>query len=303
MLASCSATCTSSFHPIALDRTDDETATLKLAGGTVPADKDFELIWRPKAAAVPQTALFHETVNGQDYLLAMVTPPTLDSASKLLPRELIFVIDNSGSMAGTSIVQAKQSLLYRARPFARRRQIQRGPLRRHHGDLFDRARSTPVPENLAIAKNFVSRLDAEGGTEMLPALKAALNDANPQDTSRLRQVVFLTDGSVGNEAQLFEEIANHAWPLAPIHGRHRLGARTATSCGARPSSAAARFTEIGAEDQVLDPHERAVRQAREAGDAGLKAEWPQGTRREVWPDPLPTSMPASLSCSPPRSSR
>ena len=103
---------TSSFHPITLDRTGDETASLILAGGTVPADKDFELTWSPKAAAVPQTALFHETVNGQDYLLAMVTPPTLDSAAKLLPRETIFVIDNSGSMAGTSIVQAKQSLLY-----------------------------------------------------------------------------------------------------------------------------------------------------------------------------------------------
>ena len=102
----------SSFHQIALDRTGDETATLHLAGGTVPADKDFELTWAPKAAAVPQTALFHEVVNGQDYLLAMVTPPTLESAAKVLPRELIFVIDNSGSMAGTSIEQAKQSLLY-----------------------------------------------------------------------------------------------------------------------------------------------------------------------------------------------
>ncbi|MGH6833379.1 MAG: VIT domain-containing protein, partial [Methyloceanibacter sp.] len=60
----------SSFHPITLDRTGDETASLSLAGGTVPADKDFELIWSPKAASVPQTALFHEAVNGQDYLLA-----------------------------------------------------------------------------------------------------------------------------------------------------------------------------------------------------------------------------------------
>ena len=41
----------------------------------------------------------------------MVTPPSLDQAPKQLPRELIFVIDNSGSMAGTSINQAKQSLL------------------------------------------------------------------------------------------------------------------------------------------------------------------------------------------------
>ncbi len=70
----------SSFHQISAGPDRRRDGDLESRRGTVPADKDFELIWSPKAASVPQTALFHEIVNGQDYLLAMVTPPTLESA-------------------------------------------------------------------------------------------------------------------------------------------------------------------------------------------------------------------------------
>ncbi|MGA9603987.1 MAG: marine proteobacterial sortase target protein [Methyloceanibacter sp.] len=276
---------TSSFHKISLNRSGDETATLSLADGTVPADKDFELVWRPKAAAVPQTALFHELVNGQDYLLAMVTPPSLDQAPKQLPRELIFVIDNSGSMAGTSINQAKQSLLLaldRLRPGDKFNVIRFDDTM----DVLFKSAVDVTPENSATAKNFVSRLDAEGGTEMLPALKAALGDANPSDTSRLRQVVFLTDGAVGNEAQLFQEIAEHI-------GRSRL---FTVGIGSAPNTYFMRraaelgrgtFTEIGSEDQVLERMSALFAKLEKPVMVGLKASWPDGTAVETWPDPLP----------------
>src|SRR3972149_9028322 len=99
----------------------------------------------------------------------MVPPPTLDSAPKLLPRELIFVIDNSGSMAGTSIVQAKQSLLF---ALDRLRAGDRFNVVRFDDTmemLFDTAVDASS-ENLAIAKNFVSRLNSRGGTEVPAAL-------------------------------------------------------------------------------------------------------------------------------------
>ena len=276
---------TSSYHEIALKRTGDNTATLALAQGSVPADKDFELVWKPKAVAAPQTSLFYESVGGQDYLLAMVTPPTLDAAPKLLPRELIFVIDNSGSMAGTSIVQAKQSLLFalgRLRPGDKFNVVRFDDTLE---TLFDTAVDASS-ENLAIAKHFVSRLDAQGGTEMLPALEAALKDATPDDTTRLRQVVFLTDGSVGNEAQLFEEIANH-------RGRSRL---FTVGIGSAPNSyfmtraaelGRGTFTQIGSDAQVLERMSALFAKLEKPVMMGLKAEWPAGTSVEAWPDPLP----------------
>ncbi len=276
---------TSSYHETAVKRTGDNTATLALAQGSVPADKDFELVWKPKAAAAPQTSLYHESVGGQDYLLAMVTPPTLDAVPKLLPRELIFVIDNSGSMAGTSMVQAKQSLLFalgRLRPGDKFNVVRFDDTLE---TLFDTAVDASS-DNLAIAKHFVSRLDAEGGTEMLPALQAALRDATPEDTTRLRQVVFLTDGSVVNEAQLFEEIAKH-------RGRSRL---FTVGIGSAPNSyfmtraaelGRGTFTQIGSDAQVLERMSALFAKLEKPVMMGLSADWPAGTSVEAWPDPLP----------------
>ena len=276
---------TSSYHQIALKRTGDKTATLALADGSVAADKDFELVWKPKAAAAPQASLFHETVAGEHYLLAMVTPPSLDSAQAPLPREIIFVIDNSGSMAGTSMPQAKESLLFalnRLRPGDKFNVIR-------FDDTMDTVFDEPVAatsENLAIAKHFVSRLDADGGTEMLPALKAALKDGTPADTSHVRQIVFLTDGAVGNEAELFTEIADH-------RGRSRL---FTVGIGSAPNSYFMRraaelgrgtFTEIGSEAQVLERMTALFAKLEKPVLVGLKAEWQGAGAVEAWPDPLP----------------
>ena len=79
----------------------------------MPADRDFELTWKPAAEKAPSVGLFREHVGDSDYLLAFVTPPSVEqNEKKPLPREVIFVIDNSGSMGGVSIIQAKASLTY-----------------------------------------------------------------------------------------------------------------------------------------------------------------------------------------------
>ncbi len=103
----------SHFHTVKIDTPDNSTRVIKLEEGPVPADRDFELTWKPAGEKIPSVGLFREHVGNADYLLAYVTPPTIEDAEqKPLPREAIFVIDNSGSMGGTSIVQAKASLLY-----------------------------------------------------------------------------------------------------------------------------------------------------------------------------------------------
>jgi Ca-activated chloride channel family protein len=177
---------------------------ISLADENVPADKDFEIEWQA-AGTAPQAGLFTETVNGKNYLLGFVTPPTATVNEVSKPRETIFVIDNSGSMEGPSMVQAKDSLIY-------------GLGQMKPGDLFNVIRFDdtmdqlfPVSvsadrENIDRAIAFVSRLNANGGTEMIPPMRAALQDARTSDTSHLRQVVFLTDGAIGNEEQLFATI-------------------------------------------------------------------------------------------------
>ncbi len=169
-------------------------------------DRDLIVRWAPTRAMAPSAAVFHQQWQGEDYVLAMMVPGL--SSGTTLARELIFVIDTSGSMAGESIRQARSSLLSgleTLEPSDRFNVIQ---FNSQTASLF----IDPVPatgNNIARAQRYVQGLRADGGTEMAPALDAALrpNEGSSEESSQLvRQVVFITDGSVGNEAALFQRI-------------------------------------------------------------------------------------------------
>ncbi|MCV9961272.1 marine proteobacterial sortase target protein [Pararhizobium sp. BT-229] len=202
-------TVASPFHEIDMQAVDDMARKITLKTGSVPADKDFELSWNAAAGKAPHAGLFRETVDGKTYLLGFVTPPADDAATETKPkREVVFIIDNSGSMAGKSIEQARESLalaISKLRPEDRFNVVRFDDTMEVHFPALVPA--TPDKREDAIA--FVRGLTADGGTEMLPALEAALRTQGPVEPGALRQVVFLTDGAIGNEAQLFDEISKN----------------------------------------------------------------------------------------------
>jgi Ca-activated chloride channel homolog len=197
----------SHFHNVKIDSPDSMTRVITLADGAVPADRDFELTWTAAAEKAPSVGVFREQIAGADYLLAYVTPPVVnDAEQKPPPREVIFVIDNSGSMGGTSIAQAKASLLYALSRLQ--------PNDRFNVIRFDHTMEALFPDvvvadrdHLARAEAFVTALQAQGGTEMVPPMRTALTD-HDVNANTLRQVVFLTDGCIGNEQQLFDTITS-----------------------------------------------------------------------------------------------
>jgi Ca-activated chloride channel family protein len=238
----------SHHHAVKIDSPDSATRIIKLAEGVVPADRDFELTWKPAAEKAPSVGLFREHVGNADYLLAFVTPPSVERAEKKqFAREVIFVIDNSGSMGGTSIIQAKASLLYalgRLQPTDRFNVIR-------FDDTMDVLFPASVPADaghISNATSFVSALQARGGTEMVPAMRAALSDVSG-DANYVRQVVFLTDGEIGNEQQLFETIS-------ALRGRSRIfmvgiGSAPNTYLMTRAAELGrGTFTHIGSVEQV-----------------------------------------------------
>ncbi|ALR21930.1 marine proteobacterial sortase target protein [Sphingobium baderi] len=195
----------SPYHHIAVEQDGAQARTIKLVDGQVPADRDFELRWR-SASADPTIGLFRQAVDGQSYLMASITPPSRDTKAPAAPREMLFVIDNSGSMGGQSMAAAKESLLYALDTL--------GPQDRFNVIRFDDTmtrlfeRSVPASaDQIALARRFTEGLEANGGTEMLPALEAALEDANPADARTVRQIVFLTDGDLSNEKEMMAAIA------------------------------------------------------------------------------------------------
>ncbi|AZZ89724.1 marine proteobacterial sortase target protein [Hahella sp. KA22] len=166
-------------------------------------DRDFTLTWRVRQGAEPEAALFKEVVGDDVYAQLLLMPPQFSDEGLSLPRELIWVIDTSGSMEGVSIQQAREALLQALDTLTPRDRFNVIEFNSSARKLFPQA--TPAQERaLHQARRFVRGLKADGGTEIAEALDRALSDAAPE--GYVRQVVFLTDGSVGNEMALFKQI-------------------------------------------------------------------------------------------------
>ena len=171
--------------------------------GDILMDRDLVVRWSPVRGATPSAAVFHENWQGDDYLLTLLVPGLASQAH--LPRELIFVIDTSGSMAGASIRQARASLLRGLDTLGADDRFNVIQFSDQTRSLFPQARPAGAAE-LSRARAYVNGLTADGGTEMAPALTRALGGDSSDQTGRVRQVVFMTDGAVGNERALFQQI-------------------------------------------------------------------------------------------------
>lgn len=194
---------TSPSHPL---QTSLDGQTVQVQSEQILMDRDFVMRWQPLAGREPTAAVFHQRWQEDDYLLTMIVPGV--SEAEVLPRDLVFVIDISGSMAGESIRQARSALqqgLATLTPDDRFNVIR---FNNQTHALFMQPEAA-TGNNLARARRYVANLQADGGTEMAPALERALNtsaSAGENAGERVRQVVFITDGAVGNEAALFAQI-------------------------------------------------------------------------------------------------
>jgi Ca-activated chloride channel family protein len=190
----------SRYHPVKIAEVGDHY-TVDLSRPNVPMDHDLELTWRPVPSRAPRAMLFTEVVDEQPHLLLMMLPPNEDVANNsAVSRELIFIIDTSGSMHGTSLGQATRALrlaLEGLKPADRFNVIQFNSVT---AALFPNAVDATA-NNVGIAQRFVAGLTANGGTEMRPALEQALMAGCGE--SHLWLVFLKTDGSVGNELDFF----------------------------------------------------------------------------------------------------
>ncbi len=192
----------------ALDiRKVSEGYELSPMGGSVAADRDFLLSWRPQRGQEPGAALFTEEREGERFGLLLLVPPAVASeAGRGLPTETVFVVDVSGSMDGPSVRQARVALeaaLRRLRPEDRFAILRFNDESSWYRERFTVAEPAEVDE----AAEWVRQLRADGGTMIQPALMRALELLHRAgDAERVQRVVFLTDGAVSNEAELFASI-------------------------------------------------------------------------------------------------
>jgi Ca-activated chloride channel family protein len=189
-------------HRIVTGVDGDGARLVALDEGDRAPDRDLVLSWRP-AGAVPAAHAFVQREKGEDWLMLFVQPPAEVGPALVRPKELVFLIDKSGSMMGEPIERAK-ALVARSLDAL-------GEDDTFQIVAFDGAAqamtAAPVPggaENVARAKAWLAALRGGGGTEMLAGIRAALT--RPTDPRRLRMVVFCTDGFIGNEPEIVEAV-------------------------------------------------------------------------------------------------
>ena len=169
-----------------------------LSAGRVRADRDFALEWSPRLGEAPASALLTEQHGGHTYALMMLLPR--EELAKPLPRELVLVIDTSGSMLGESMEQARAAIDVALTSLAPTDRFNVIRFNATTEALFETAVAA-TPGDVRLAREWVAALRADGGTEMAPALARALRDAAP--AGFVRQVVFATDGAVNGAGALY----------------------------------------------------------------------------------------------------
>ena len=193
-------------HRIDVER-DGRNATVSLKRGKTIPNRDFVLDFRVAGETMKSSLLtHHDPETGEGYFTLMAIPPASRDAVARQPMELVFVMDCSGSMSGRPLHQAKEAVraaLDRLTPDDTFQIIR-------FSDRASQFGATPLratEQNLMRARQYVDRLSADGGTEMINGVKSALDF--PHDPSRFRFVTFLTDGYIGNERDI----------LAAVHAR------------------------------------------------------------------------------------
>ncbi len=195
----------SKTHDVNVERPDERRAHVSLKDEATIPNKDFVLRYDVAGKKIEDALLTHSSGTGGFFTL-ILQPPERVTAEDVTPKELVFVLDTSGSMSGFPIEKAKETMklaLDNLYPFDTFNLIT------FSGDehiLFPE----PVPatkENLRKAQEFLETRQGGGGTEMMKAIKASMDPSDAQDHVRI--VCFMTDGYVGNDLEIIGEVQKH----------------------------------------------------------------------------------------------
>lgn len=190
-------------HSIDITEVSYSKNLIKLrASDTIP-NKDFILRYAVAGKAPEMAVIAHHNSSQGGYFTFIALPQQTIDADSTVPRDLIFILDTSGSMEGIPMEQSKRAMYHLIDGM---RTTDRFNVVRFAGDtgtLWPEPR-LKTKENVALARSFVASLQGSGGTEMLKGINEALSQ--PADGERMRLAFLLTDGYVGDEEEILASI-------------------------------------------------------------------------------------------------
>jgi Ca-activated chloride channel family protein len=180
-------------HNVTTTRPNDKQAVVTFEKDQALLDKDFQLFYTAGSKDVGLTALTHRpNGDGPGYFMFLASPREELSKEQQVPRDMVFVLDTSGSMQGKRMEQARAALLFCL--------SQLGPKDRfgliNFATVVNKYADELLPastEQVTAAKKWVKQLKAVGGTAIDEALARAL-DFRADDPTRTFTIVFFTDG-------------------------------------------------------------------------------------------------------------
>lgn len=185
---------------------DKSRAVVRLKQRATIPNKDFVLEYETASDRIEDTLMTHTDPRGKFFSLVL-QPPKRVRKALVVPKELVFVIDKSGSMSGFPIDTAKKAMALCIDGLHENDTFNLMTFEGGVGFCFPK----PVPntdENRRLAQAYLASLQGSGGTEMMKAIYACL--AGQDDPERVRVVCFMTDGYVGNDMAIIDAVRKHA---------------------------------------------------------------------------------------------
>ncbi len=191
-----------------------QKAHITLAEGDTIPNKDLMLRYQVAGEQTQTTVLTQSDERGGHFAVYLI-PAIEYAADQIVPKDVVFLIDTSGSQQGMPLMQCQELM----------RQFINGLNPADTFSIIDFANTTQqlsavplanTPQNRALALQYINHLNADGGTELLRGIRAVLNFP-VTDVGRLRTVVLLTDGYIGNDNQILAEVQQHLKPGNRLH--------------------------------------------------------------------------------------
>ncbi|MBL0185129.1 MAG: VWA domain-containing protein [Candidatus Obscuribacter sp.] len=190
----------SALHQIDTKTIDANKMDISLTDKETIPNKDFVLTWQVAQDSLKSGYLtYKEAAEKEGFFTLMLMPPKRVTKDNVQPKEMIFVIDCSGSQSGAPLDKAKETMLYILDHMNDNDTFQIITFNNNVQTFADKP-EVSSSEMKKKAKAFINSIQAQGGTWMAPAVEKAC--AMPNDSHRLRIVTFMTDGYVGNDYEI-----------------------------------------------------------------------------------------------------
>src|SRR5207249_2863405 len=191
----------SPLHAIDVERPEANQARVRLRDQADIPNRDFVLRYAVAGDEVRSGYLVHRDGEGDGYVTFVLLPPKRVTSESAAPKEMIFVIDRSGSQAGLPLEKAKETMRWILDHMNPNDTFQVVDFGNTANVLFP-APQLASPEMKRAARAHIDALDANGGTMMAEAVRTVC--ALPADRNRLRVVTFMTDGYIGNDFEVID---------------------------------------------------------------------------------------------------